>query len=226
MINAILKLCFVIVQVVCCLIFSSCAPYRCSTTELAKRHFCAQSVSIDDNKVDTAANHWLYYVIPLHADQIYWFDLGHWLTWSILGNEDDGIFGEGPHANYKPCEKISTYKALRWFIRNPFHNLFFYVVGRNTKTPVRRFSLFEVTDQGFGLFCGFSRRSYTFIGHRFGLQCCLHQGLPLISFRSLWNIRRKTEFYIGWRDRVNFGIKLRLFSKTSKKDQKRICKDE
>lgn len=187
-------------------------------------HFTLQESSkpVSKELVNKSANHWLYCIVPLHSKQIYWFDLGHWFMWSIFGNEDDGLFGEGPDANYCPNSPIATTKALRWFIRNPFHNLFFYVIGRKSQQPVKRYSLLELTDHGLGIFCGLSSRSYTFIGHKFGFQFCLHRGLPLLSFRSYWGLARKSEFYVGWRDQVNFGLKLRLFSKTSEKEKVRL----
>lgn len=43
-----------------------------------------------------------------------------------FGNEDDGWWGD---ARFNPDGRHDLVTALRWFLRNPMHNLGFYVLG-------------------------------------------------------------------------------------------------
>jgi hypothetical protein len=69
--------------------------------------------------------HWLYRIIPRERPR--WFD-PRLLTWVLLGNEEDGLFGppyEGRGTFYPP----TLWGAIRWAVRNPFHNLLFHVLA-------------------------------------------------------------------------------------------------
>ena len=114
-----------------------------------------------------------------------------------FGNEDDGWCGEkDPGMKWwldENCDgKCSIKCALKWFIRNPFHNFAFYVIGfadkeiENTefwpKYPNKTlFVIRKVKD--------------TFIR------------IPFFSFRY-----KGWEGYIGWRERGNFGYALRKYN--------------
>ncbi len=172
------------------ILFSGCASYKIPPSELC----------------ETTSEHWLYDVIPRHRSQIAWYDAGHWIAWSLLGNDDDGIFGEGPHANYKPEEPASVAKALKWEGRNPLHNFCFYLIGSAHRTN-SEYTLLEVTP------CHLKVGRYSPVAKTvfptknscfyFGL----HGGKPFLSFRLRWTRNKSTDFYFGWRERGNFGIK-------------------
>src|SRR5262245_53774154 len=97
----------------------SCASYKIPTQLFLEKKSNKQ---VHGNKIH-ALNHPLYNIVPRHRCQIRWYDLGHWTMWMLFGNDDDGIFGE--EADYSLEEQISTWKALRWVCRNPFHNFCF-----------------------------------------------------------------------------------------------------
>lgn len=159
---------------------TNCAPYRIPT----------QCLELDEKGL----NHPLYSVVPRHRCQIRPLDMGHWITWMLFGNDDDGLFGEGKKANYCLDTPPSTFKALRWTMRNPLHNFCFYVIGSAHRTN-RKIALIDLKSKLNG--------SKFFIG--------FHGGKPFISLCFDYSSSRKGEFYIGWRERGNFGIKFLPF---------------
>lgn len=42
------------------------------------------------------------------------------IIWAIFGNDEDGPYGIYPH---------TLLGAVRWWLRNPMHNLFFHVIN-------------------------------------------------------------------------------------------------
>lgn len=52
-----------------------------------------------------------------------------WLTWALFGNDDGGIYGEkdGGWVAAGNTEQ-NAWTAIRWWFRNPFHNLFWHVI--------------------------------------------------------------------------------------------------
>src|ERR1051326_8335196 len=86
-------------------------------------------------------------------------------------------------------------RNLAWHFRNPFHNFDAYVIGIADKSFTRtgRFPHDVFNPNG---------------GWNWAL--CHHKGLPLpfIAYE-----RKPVSFYLGWRDRGNFGIKLNLAAK-------------
>ena len=58
-----------------------------------------------------------------HIDWWLRFDL--W--WLLIGNADDGLHGAGTAWN--PTAERSLRRALGWWLRNPLHNLTWYVLG-------------------------------------------------------------------------------------------------
>lgn len=42
------------------------------------------------------------------------------IIWALFGNDEDGPYGFYPH---------TTWGAIRWWLRNPFHNLTFHVLN-------------------------------------------------------------------------------------------------
>lgn len=152
---------------------------------------------------EEALSHWLYTVVPRHSSQIEWYDAGHWLSWSLLGNDDDGIFGE--ESNYKPDLPNGVAKASCWFFRNPLHNFCFYVIGSSQRVNPE-YILLKATPHELTA-CRPSNQPANFGGEGTSFFAALHGGKPFISLRIAWSAKRKSEFYLGWRERGNFGAK-------------------
>lgn len=157
--------------------------------------------SLNVSSSQEALTHPLYKIIPRHRSQIYWYDLPHWTSWMLFGNDDDGIFGEGDKDNYNPERK-----ALRWWLRNPLHNFCFYVIGSAYRQN-GQFTLVDLRSQRnrFFKYQPTEGRDFEKKETRFFLG--FHGGKPFIYLKLLWGNRHQSLFYIGWRERGNFGIR-------------------
>jgi hypothetical protein len=102
-----------------------------------------------------------------------------------LGNADDPT----PPADYRPHDHNRVHK---WYLRNPGHNFDFYVIGIADKT-FRRVG--RCPGQVYNPRQGWN------------LAVCKYKWLrlPFVSYR-----REPFKFYIGWRERGNFGIEIKL----------------
>lgn len=107
----------------------------------------------------------------LKFNPVFWF-----------GNIDDPV----PADWYRPENRMRTFL---WHCRNPFHNLFFYVIGIADKE-------FEIA----GKFPG--RISNPDGGWNWTVCKYKWLRLPLVSYQ-----RGRFNFYLGWRNRGNFGMK-------------------
>jgi hypothetical protein len=192
------------------MILTGCASYKIPTQQIPpkKKYRC------QENPTRTKAlSHPLYTVIPRHRCQIRWYDLPHWITWSLFGNDDDGIFGEEPSAHYKPEMPISSCKAAWWFFRNPFHNFTFYVIG-TAHWNNGELDLLRIAGPRVSLGHYRCPGKTTFPSKRYScFYLALHGGKPFVSLRLIHSRTRKTDIYFGWRPRGNFGIKCVLFGK-------------
>lgn len=103
--------------------------------------------------------------------------------WAIFGNEDDGFYGDD---KWRAGREKTLGLAIQWWFRNPFHNLFFYVIGVADR---------ERTVYSFGEW-GSPGWSFHVVNWKF-----LY--LPFISYSG------KVDFYIGWRPYGAFGVKLK-----------------
>ncbi|MEC7838978.1 MAG: hypothetical protein VX777_02940 [Chlamydiota bacterium] len=179
------------------ILFSSCTPYK-KPIKKFNHYNCKQ-------------DHPLYNLIPKHRCQIRWYDIPHWIAWAIFGNDDDGIFGEGSKAHYKPQFPASYHKAIQWFFRNPFHNFTFYIIGSayrtNSEIDILRMTSKKIESGKYRYPAQFNFASK----RNSGLYIALHGGKPYISLRIFHCPHRKSDFYIGWRSRGNFGIKCNLW---------------
>ncbi len=154
-----------------------------------------------------ASRHWLYRYIPRHRSIIPWWGIGYWTTWALFGNDDDGLFGEGHHALYwRSDEPASCKKALLWGLRNPLHNFTFYVIGSGW-TENSEVTLLKVSWNGVEC-CSYSPTGRTIFPEE---NSCLFIGLhgwkPFISLRIRYSDSSKGDFFLGWRERGNFGVK-------------------
>lgn len=171
---------------------SGCASYKIPTEQFVEE------------------DHWLYTVIPRHRSQIEWYDIGHWTSWMLLGNDDDGIFGP---PEYRPDEQNNTSKALRWTLRNPLHNFCYYIIG-NAQSQNTEFTLLNLTPHNITLFNHEAGPPKNYGAESSSLFIALHGNKPYISACLFYTPNYHGEFYIGWRERGNFGIKFVPFTKT------------
>ena len=112
--------------------------------------------------------------------------IAHGQKWSPkfwFGNLDDPL----PPPDYRPNDR---HRVRQWYWRNPTHNFNFYVIGIADKT-FRRAG--RCPDQVFNPRGGWN---WTVCKYK-----CVR--LPFISFQ-----KRAFSFYLGWRERGNFGVKL------------------
>jgi hypothetical protein len=121
-----------------------------------------------------------------------------WVLWALFGNVDDGLFGDD---RFNPSGSRSVWTAVRWWFRNPFHNLFFYVIGVADITRI-------VTGRWGGSFYrpggGFLTCWTT--APVFSSRYVVH--LPFASVTSA-----HLQAYVGWRPSGGFGIAMRVSRK-------------
>lgn len=181
------------------LLINSCAPYKIPTENLPEAGKIGKTIS---RKIEL--KHPLYRIIPRHRCQIEWFDLPHWITWALFGNDDDGIFGE-------EVKRGKKRGALRWFLRNPLHNFTFYAIG-SAERHNSEIDLLRLTPTHLSLLKYRYPGKSTFAAkNESGIYLALHGGKPFVSLRIIHSKTRKSDLYFGWRHRGNFGIKCHLF---------------
>ena len=112
---------------------------------------------------------------------IHWYDKCNPVWW--LGNDDDSV----PPDWYEPD---NPHRKRDWFFRNPFTNFTYFVIGVADKDTMRygRYPK-EVGNPHGGWNFAITRRRIIF--------------LPFWDYKN-----SRMEFYFGWRERGNFGIKL------------------
>ena len=114
------------------------------------------------------------------------------LLWKVIGNSDD----PEPPSWFKPNDK---HRILKWYIRNPFHNFTFYIIGLEDKDRIcYGINAGKVLTDGFCVYLSKIK----------GLPIIV----PFLSYqRTMKN--RIFQFYIGWRRGGAFGIKCRIILK-------------
>ncbi len=165
------------------------------------------------NHYEMAASHWLYRFIPRSRNQLSWYHLGPFSLWVLFGNDDDGVFGEGPQALWMLHKPPTFSKALLWSLRNPFHNYTFYVLGFASKyVHCDEFVVINLTPKSFR-FCTYTPYGTTVFSDRHTcFFVAFHSMRPFISFRYTFENQKRFEGFCGWRERGNFGLKLALRS--------------
>ncbi len=191
------------------LLFSGCASYKIPST-----HFKRESPRSEmhaRNEKDALASP-LYQMIPRHRYQPRWYALGHWTAWILFGNDDDGIFGEGGGKAYRPWQPNTFGKAVRWWTRNPFHNLTHYGIGSADRVN-SELTLFNCCCRGICILHYDPIAKKNFGCKRSSFFMALHGGKPFISLRLCYPNNYRSEFYIGWRKHGAFGFKCNLLKK-------------
>jgi len=188
-------------------LLSSCIPYRCGQEAWLRGEASERECALSD--------HSLYRIVPRHRSQIRWYDLPHWGAWALFGNDDDGLWGE---VSFPDQEGETVSQAAAWWIRNPFHNLFFYVVG-SAHCSNSEVTLLALSSSK-SAFCSYQPVATT---NFFDEGSCFYLGLhgwkPFCSFRLQYSDSRRCDCYLGWRERGNFGGKLLPFSETGRVDE-------
>ncbi|MGR3952243.1 MAG: hypothetical protein QRY74_05050 [Chlamydia sp.] len=165
-----------------------------------------------------STNHWLYRIIPRYRNQLHWYHIGPFLGWMFFGNEDDGLFGEGPKAIWEISTEPTLFKALSWFFRNPFHNYTFYILGTAAQEQkIDEFILLDYTKTAFRIGVYSPKASTVFSDKNHSLFFAFHAMRPFVSFRYTLSNNRRIEGFCGWRERGNFGLKCALRSDKERK---------
>jgi hypothetical protein len=99
-----------------------------------------------------------------------------------------------------------------WWCRNPLHNFCYYVIGSADRCN-SEFDILQIVDNKIsGLH--YRREGHkVFAGEGTSFYIALHGGKPFFSLRLCYLRRYKADFYIGWRERGNFGLKFAPFSR-------------
>ncbi len=113
-----------------------------------------------------------------------WWDLINPIWW--FGNDDDPT----PPEWYRPGE---AFRETLWYFRNPLHNFTFYVIGARQHSNDDAFV--RCGDYPADVFAPVQGWNFAVIKYK-GLR------LPFVSY---WN--KDFKFYLGWRERGNFGMK-------------------
>jgi hypothetical protein len=198
----------------------------CTSYKIDTQSFLNTTTSPDANKDPTpeimeikekALSHWIYDFIPRHRSQIEWYDVGHWTTWALFGNDDDGLFGEESTAHYRIYQQIEVSKAISWGFRNPFHNFCYYVIGSADQIN-SEFTLLRLTDSDVSFFTFKEIADTVFPSKSSSLFITFHGGKPFLAMRIVYFKECRGDFYFGWRCRGNFGIKFQplLFGERKK----------
>jgi hypothetical protein len=116
---------------------------------------------------------------------IHWHDKINPVWW--FGNMEE----PDPPAWYEPG---NPHRRTLWYWRNPFTNFAYFVIGVADKDTVRygRYPT-QVGNPHGGWNVAVTRRRIVL--------------LPFVDYKN-----RRLEFYLGWRERGNFGIKLNIHS--------------
>lgn len=110
--------------------------------------------------------------------------------WALFGNDDDGYFGDD---RWRAGRTKTLGLALQWWLRNPFHNLFFYVIG----IADRPRTFWSRPGRGWGEVDGWTFHWLQADGGRFRF--------PFASFRN-----HRFSAYAGWRPYGAFGFKFQI----------------
>lgn len=143
-------------------------------------------------------SHWLYRIVPDSYGAARWWQLPFW---ALFGNDEGGIFGERDpyHTILGNTVSYSFVGFLKWWFRNPLHNLFFHVLrwdcGNN--------ALILYARDAAGSRWWFRAPQRTWHADE-GKQLYIRLLAPFISYRGA-----RWEIYAGWRIGGALGFALR-----------------
>ncbi|MBI2632492.1 hypothetical protein HYW75_05800 [Candidatus Pacearchaeota archaeon] len=189
------------------ILFSGCTTYRTQT----QNYYLPRNDGYNSIRQEALENK-LYNVIPRHREQVKLYDLPHWIPWALMGNDDNGIFGE--NSGKRPYKlEIGTKTFCSWTARNPMHNLFFYVppLGTAGLKKHHTFSLIKCDNMGLKLFS--TQKGSVFLEGNNTFQLSFYDFKPFISFKLSYSKNRRFDFYAGGRPEGAFGFKFRPIKK-------------
>ena len=163
---------------------------------LGSDRLCSGSATNQDKLESTPKWHSVVMLPKTNTPPIHWYNKINPVWW--LGNIEDPI----PPAWYEPTNSL---RKVKWYFRNPFSNFSFYVIGVADKETVRsgRYPTQPGNPNG-GWNFAVTRRRIVF--------------LPFMDYKN-----RRMEFYFGWRERGNFGIKLNFHRQPEKGKDQTAC---
>lgn len=171
-------------------------------------------------------DHWLYHYIPHNRNEL--FEKSGWqqVMWAVFGNDDDGIFGEGPKSGTKWTESwsgktikeqnfhnpgtINFQRFVLWQLRNPLHNFTHYVVGFKEKKNVVYTQILLISTAEISFYKEISRPNVFPMRDHTGIYFGLHNRRPFLSWRVNLIGIRWLEGYSGWRPGGGLGLAFRL----------------
>lgn len=109
------------------------------------------------------------------------------ILWALFGNDEDGIYGD---LSWNPEQKRGVWIAIKWWFRNPCHNLTFHVL----RVPAPFISMGDAPHDVFNPAGGWNRVTR--------ISAVNQRRYNFISYIG------RIKFYWGYRERGNFGIKL------------------
>jgi hypothetical protein len=174
-------------------LFLACAFFLAGAPNLFAKFVPDPNTSPLTNGASHAHWHTITVKPGAKAAEIHFYDKLNPVWW--WKNIDDPT----PPDWYRPGEK---HRELKWSFRNPMHNFDFYVIGVADK-KVKRSGRFpdKMSNPRGGW--DFEATRWKFIW------------LPFVSYH-----RPKFDFYFGWRNHGNFGIKINVNPKKAGKAEK------
>jgi len=142
--------------------------------------------------------HWLYRIVPASRGDVTFLAA---IPWALFGNDEGGVFGERDpyHTVLGNPVDLSFWGFVKWWVRNPFHNLFFHVLrwdaGDNALV------LYARDENGSRWWFRAPQRTWHVEN---GPQFYVRLLAPFVSYRGL-----RWEIYAGWRIGGALGFALR-----------------
>ena len=147
---------------------------------------------------EKAAAHPLYDWVPRHQTQIPPWAIGTCGTWALLGNDEDGIFGERLR---EPREPTYT-EFLKWSRpgANFGHNFNWHVIGNASAQPKTHFDILYL-DSREGISCLSLAPGKVLGKGRWSFNLTLNTGRPYVGARLGF-----LEMGGGWKESGGFGF--------------------
>ena len=183
---------------------SSCASYKVPTSDYGPKPYDPYW-AVRQKAVESP----IYNFVPKKREQLRPLDL-RWVSWCLVGNEDDGIFGEyAGKAPYSTNINFRTYCS--WCVlRNPLHNFANYVIGSSDWKQHYNYSLVSL---------GGSKKARIFSNAGKWpknedpvFDTGLNDFKPYLKLNP-WIC----DFFLGWRKSGGFEIKFRADLKSTKR---------
>jgi len=192
---------------------TSCVSYKVPSSSFAQTR-SGEHAALYGAVEQRALEHPLYRAIPRHRSQVRWYDMPHWIHWGLLGNDDDGIFGEGQRVPYSTNIHAGTF--VRWSARNSLHNFCFYVVGSAHWQRHYHAVLFSIADCRVRAFSSGEKKVFDSDN---SFKIAFNDFKPFVACQFSHFKNRAFQFYVGWRDRGNLGFKLRPWAKRNRSEK-------